>query len=63
MERTDGRLQAMQVITMDQVTAEFPRISITDAVNEIKQDKPTFKKLHNLKLPKEVSGGNTDCLL
>jgi hypothetical protein len=63
MERTDGRLQAMQVITMTQVTAEFPRISITKAVNEIKQDKPAFKKLQNLKLPREVGGGDTDCLL
>ena len=44
MERTDGRLQAMQVITMTKVTAEFPRISIAEAVNEIKLDKPAFKQ-------------------
>ena len=63
MERTDGRLQAMQVITMNKVTSEFPRISIHEAVTEIKQDKPTFRKLQNLRLPKEVGGGDTDCLL
>ena len=63
MERSDGRLQAMHVITMKQVTGEFSRISITEAVNEIKQDKASFKKLQNLKLPKEVGGNDTDCLL
>ena len=63
MERKDGRLQAMQVITMEQVTGEFPRINIVDAVNEIKQDKLSFKELQNLKLPEEVGGSDTDCLL
>ena len=29
MERTDGRLQAMQVITLDKVTSDFPRVRIS----------------------------------
>ena len=35
MERTDGRLQAMQVITLQSVTSEFPKVSIEHAVNLI----------------------------
>jgi hypothetical protein len=45
MERRDDRLQAMQVITMERVTADFPRISIDEAVKEIKSDKPSDKRL------------------
>ena len=63
IETKDRKLQAMQVITMKQVTSDFPRISITSAVNEIKQDKPSHKKLQNLRLPKEVGGWDTDILM
>ena len=63
MERIDGRLQTMQVITMERVTADFPRISINGAVKEIKKDKPLDKRLQKLQLPREVGGGQTDVLL
>ena len=45
METKDGKLQTMQVITMKQVTTDFPRINIQEAVNEIKRDRPSNKKL------------------
>ena len=63
METKDGKLQTMQVITMKQVTTDFPRINIQEAVNEIKRDRPSNKKLQNLRLPKEVGGWDTDVLI
>ena len=63
VETKDKKLQTMQVITMPQVTTHFPRICITEAVDEIKGDKPSNKKLQNLKLPKEVGGWDTDILM
>ena len=63
MERRDDRLQAMQVITMERVTADFPIIRIDGAVKEIKRDKPSVKRLQKLQLPRDVGGGQTDILL
>ena len=48
---------------MPQVTTHFPRIDITEAVTEIKLDRPSNKRLQNLRLPKEVGGWDTDILM
>ena len=63
MDRTDGKLQAMQCITLNKVTADFPRVRIHEAVFEIKKDKPSNKRLQGLRLPKEIGGTDTDILL
>ena len=52
METMDRKLQTIKAIAMKKVTTEFPRINIQQAVNEIKRDKLSNKKLQNLRLPK-----------
>ena len=63
METSERKLQTMQVITMNKVTTDFPRIRIKEAVDEIKRDMPSNRKLQNLKLPMEIGGWDMDILI
>ena len=60
--RADGRTQLVQGLTVPQVTCEFPVISLKDAVEEVKADKPTNTALQSCRVPPSA-GGVVDVLL
>ena len=64
INRSDGTKQAMVgVESLGQVTANFPKISLTEAIKEIKSDDPTNLVLQNLRAPEVVGGADVDILL
>ena len=58
----DGRKQLVQGLTVDRVTADFPMINTTEAVNDVKSDAPGNKVIQACRLPPSV-GGSVDILL
>ena len=64
LNRSDGSKQAMVgVESQGQVTASFPKISLTEAIKEIKEDDPINLVLQNLRVPEVVGGSEVDILL
>ena len=64
LNRSDGSKKAMVgVESQGQVTASFPRISLTEAIKEIKEDDPINLVLQNLRVPEVVGGSEVDILL
>ena len=47
---------------MDKITATFPRINLTAAVKEVKDDDPSNAELQSLRIP-EFVGGDPDVLM
>ena len=62
LSRTDNKKQLVQGLTVPQVTADFPLISLSDAVDALKKDDPTNQFLQNCRVPPEA-GGTVDVLL
>ena len=62
LDTIDGNKQMVCGLTVDNVTAEFPKIDIRTAVQEVKEAKPDDPFLQSCKLP-EIAGGGTDILL
>lgn len=62
LDTEDGNKQLVCGLTVDVVTANFPLIDVSAAVQEVKQDKPNDKFLQSCTLPK-MAGGVTDILL
>ena len=62
LDMEDGNKQLVSGLTVDAVTADFPMIDLSEAVQEVKDHKPQDKFLQSCTLPK-VAGGSTDILL
>ena len=62
LPRTDGRIQLMKGLTMDVITADFPRISTAKAVQEVKDDLPECTELQACTVP-DLAGGSVDGLI
>ena len=60
--RTDGRIQFMKGLTLDVITADFPKISTAQAVLEVKNDNPECAELQACKVP-DLAGGSVDGLI
>ena len=62
LNRTDGRVQLMKGLTMDVITADFPKISTGQAVQEVKDDLPDCVELQACRVP-DLAGGTVDGLI
>ena len=62
LNRTDGRVQLMKGLTMDVITADFPKISTAQAVQEVKDDLPDCVELQACRVP-DLAGGTVDGLI
>jgi hypothetical protein len=62
INRTDGRVQLMKGLTMDVITAGFPKISTAQAVKEVKDDLPDCAELQACRVP-DLAGGSVDGLI
>ena len=62
LNRTDGRIQLMKGLTMDVITADFPKISTAQAVQEVKDDLPECAELQACRIP-DLAGGSVDGLI
>ena len=62
LDKADGCKQVVQGVTVDHITAPYPLINISGAVEEVKAANPENKELQNLRVP-PVAGGEADILL
>ena len=64
LNRRDGTKQALQGIeSLGPVTANFPKVNLTQAIKDIKNDDPDNRQLQNLTVPEVVGGEDIDILL
>ena len=61
IDRTDGRKQAVQGVTVERITSEFPKVDLREAVVELKASDPANAELQGLKVP-YTAGGEADIL-
>ena len=62
LKRKDGNYQLVQTLTMENVCAEMPMISTSQAVKQLKDSDPNNNLLQNCCVPPQV-GGNVDLIL
>ena len=62
LDRMDGSKQVLNGVSVDKITATFPRINLTAAVKEVKDDDPSNAELQSLRIP-EFVGGDPDVLM
>ena len=58
----DGSCQILEGLSVEKVTSEFPEVSVTEAVKEVKANKPKDTQLQSVKVADNV-GGNMGILL
>ena len=58
----DGGCHVLEGLSVDNVTTEFPKVKLSEAVSAVKASKPCDKLLQKVRLPAEV-GGEVDILL
>ena len=61
LDKADGCKQVVQGVTVDNITAPYPLINISEALEEGKASDPKNRELQNLCVP-SVAGGEADIL-
>ena len=62
MNRTDGKKQLVQGLTVPQITCDFPALALKTAEEALKSDDPSNQALQKCKIP-PMAGGTVDVLL
>ena len=62
LDRIDGTKQVVHGLSVDKITATFPKIDVSAAVKEVKEDAPDNAELQDLRIPQFV-GGDPDILI